>query len=148
VGAAEKSFRKAFERLKQGNAERLPKNAPVSQNNVAKEAGCDPSALRKTRYPSLVSEIQRWVEEHAPKTPPSQRQSIIAKRSHNRDFKARIKELKVQRDHLASLLVEADTKIFELTLENERLQQLSPRENVTQPLDRSLKNDGYRDKSS
>ena len=40
----------------------LPRNTPVTQNNVAKEAGRDPSALRKLRYPRLIREIQKWIE--------------------------------------------------------------------------------------
>jgi len=56
--AAEANFRRAFERLKAGAPKVLPLGTPVSQNNVAKEAGCDSSALRKSRFPCLVAEIQ------------------------------------------------------------------------------------------
>jgi len=45
-------YRAAFERLKNNKPERLPKGTPVSQNNVAKEAGSDPSALKKRAFPS------------------------------------------------------------------------------------------------
>ena len=61
---AEQRFRAAFDRLKQGSPEVLARTAAVSQNNVAKEANCDPSALRKSRFPSLVAEIQHYVEMH------------------------------------------------------------------------------------
>lgn len=128
--SAEDAFRRAFKRLKQSCPERLPEGTPVSQNNVAKEAGCDPSALRKARYPRLISEIQRWVRDHPPQGAVSQRQSILAKRSNNRDLKARIEEIKTQRDRVTSLLVEADTKIVELTLEvadlKAKLERLEP----------------------
>ena len=60
--SAEAKFRAAFERLKSSMPRVLDAGAAVSQNNVAKEAGVDPSALRKSRYPSLVSEIQAYVE--------------------------------------------------------------------------------------
>lgn len=56
---AEQRFREAFERLKSGCPELLPPGSLVSQNNVALEAGCTPSALRKERFPTLVSDIQR-----------------------------------------------------------------------------------------
>lgn len=56
--AAEKNFRMAFERLKSGKTTRLPEGAQISQNNVAREAGYDPSALKKARFPTLVYEIQ------------------------------------------------------------------------------------------
>jgi hypothetical protein len=39
--------------------------------------------------------------------------------------------MKAQRDSLASLLVEADAKILELTLENARLRSEVPSYNVT-----------------
>ena len=126
VGRAEKAFRDAFERLKCGVPERLSKSTTVSQNNVAKEAGCDPSALRKSRYPSLISEIQRWIEDHAPDVPPSPRQKFLAQRSRNRSLRETIDAQKAQRDHALSLLVEADAKILDLTVENDRLRALLP----------------------
>ena len=128
---AETEFREAFERLKRNRPERLPKGTPVSQNNVAKEAGCDPSALRKSRYPSLIAEIQRWLEEHAPEKPQSRRQNVLAQRERNRSMRVKLDSLKIQRDQALSLLVEADAKIFELTIDNARLQALQPASNVT-----------------
>lgn len=131
VGRAETAFREAFDRLKRGKPDRLPKGSSVSQNNVAKEAGCDPSALRKSRFPSLVAEIQRWVTEHAPDAPKSQRQTMLAQRGHNRSLREKIEALKIERDHAFSLLVEADAKILDLTMENIRLQSHLPPSNVT-----------------
>lgn len=58
MGKAELDFSASFERLKYGNTLILPPGSPVSQNNVAREAGRDPSALRKSRYPKLVADIQ------------------------------------------------------------------------------------------
>ena len=55
MGKAELDFSAAFERLKYGNTLILPPGSPVSQNNVAREAGRDPSALRKSRYPRLCT---------------------------------------------------------------------------------------------
>jgi len=62
---AEKEFRDAFDRLKRGRPERSPSRTIVSQNSVAKEVGRDPSALRKSRYPDLVRDIQAWVAKSA-----------------------------------------------------------------------------------
>ncbi|WP_318351643.1 hypothetical protein [Klebsiella pneumoniae] len=56
--SAGEQYRAAFERLKSNKPERLPKGTPVSQNNVAKEAGSDPSALKKARFPLLIAEIK------------------------------------------------------------------------------------------
>lgn len=130
-GRAESAFREAFDRLKRDKPDRLPKGTPVSQNNVAKEAGCDPSALRKARYPSLIAEIQRWIAEHAPDSSPSPRQAILAQRSRNRSLREKIEALKAERDHALSLLVEADAKILDLTMENICLQSHLPPSNVT-----------------
>lgn len=130
-GSAESAFREAFDRLKRGKPDRLPKGTSISQNNVAKEAGCDPSALRKARYPSLIAEIQRWITEHAPDAPQSPRQTILAQRGRNRSLREKIEALKAERDHALSLLVEADAKILDLTMENIRLQSHLPPSNVT-----------------
>ena len=59
--SAVEQYNAAFERLKHNRPERLPKGALVSQNNVAKEAGSDPSALKKSRFPLLIAEIQKYV---------------------------------------------------------------------------------------
>jgi len=40
----------------------LPKGSKVSQNNVAREAGCTPSALRKERFPNLIERIKTFIE--------------------------------------------------------------------------------------
>lgn len=127
---AESAFREAFDRLKRGKPDRLAKGTGVSQNNVAKEAGCDPSALRKTRFPSLIAEIQHWIKEHAPAAAQSPRQTMLAQRGRNRSLREKIEALKAERDHALSLLVEADSKILDLTLENIRLQSQLPPSNI------------------
>lgn len=101
---AEQRFRQAFERLKKGTQATLPMTAQVSQNNVAKEAGCDPSALRKSRYPSLVREIQAYIEIQKVHYP-SQR-SLKAKQKNKRiDLKTRINVITKQRDEAHSQLL-------------------------------------------
>lgn len=102
--SAEQRFRQAFERLKKGTQTTLPMTAQVSQNNVAKEAGCDPSALRKIRYPSLVREIQAYIEIQKIHYP-SQR-SLKAKQKNKRtDLKTRINVITTQRDEAHSRLL-------------------------------------------
>lgn len=123
-------YRIAFERLKNNNPERLPKGTPVSQNNVAKEAGSDPSALKKTRFPLLIAEIQKYVEAHAGERPPSLRQVSLAARKKNRSLRERVAEITQQRDHLASLLSEADATILELYDRIFELEQQLPVSNV------------------
>lgn len=127
---ANERFREAFERLKNGRPERLAKGTPVSQNNVAKEADCDPTALRKARFPSLVAEIQHYVESHKEVLPTSKRQKLLKRRRRNRDTKEMIFDLEQQRDVSAGLLADANMLIVDLTEEladlRSRLNELHP----------------------
>lgn len=120
--SAEQRFREAFERLKLGVPSLLPRGTPVSQNNVAKEAGCDPSALRKARFPLLVLAIQEWVETHKGERPFSDRQKGLKQRRKNRDTRETIHDLKRQRDIAAGLLADANLRIVQLTDELSRAQ--------------------------
>lgn len=138
VSKAELKFRDAFERLKQGKPDILPKGTPLSQNNVAKEAGVDPSALRRARFPELVAEIQEWIEAHKDeKTTKTPRQMMLAQRSRNRDLKEKYKSLEEQRDKALSQLLDAQACILELTLENQRLRAQLPSSKVTHLSDRN-----------
>ncbi|CAJ0701683.1 hypothetical protein KOL96_01870 (plasmid) [Ralstonia wenshanensis] len=135
--SAETAYRAAFERLQRNAPERLPKGTVVSQNNVAKEAGCDPSALKKSRFPTLIADIQRYVTEHSGDQPLSLRQTQQAQRRRNRSFRDRIEEILRQRDEVTSLLNEANAKILELTDRVAELEaKLSPAANVDQMLPR------------
>lgn len=112
--SAEQRFREAFERLKNDKPIVLPKGTPVSQNNVAKEASCDPSALRKVRFPLLILDIQSWITENKTKPVESERQKMLKRRQKNRDTKTRIMDLKRQRDNVQGLLNDAQLQIIEL----------------------------------
>lgn len=127
--SAEQRFRAAFERLKFNIPQVLPKGTQVSQNSVAKEAGCDPSALKKARFPLLVLEIQDWVEAHKSKEP-SGRQLAAAHRAKNRTARELIADLKVQRDKAVGLLADADMRIVELT---ERLAEVETKLALHEP---------------
>lgn len=131
MGRAETAFYEAFNRLKANKPDHLSKGTPVSQNNVAREAGCDPSALKKARYPELVDEIQKWTVANPVAPQVSPRQAVLAQRKKNRSLRERIDEVIVQRDMAVSLLVEADAKILELATENARLRSLLPPSNVS-----------------
>lgn len=119
---AEQRFRQAFERLKENRPKALQKDTPLSQNNVAKEAGCDPSALRKTRFPSLVREIQAYVEL-LNEDRPSQRQKTLKARANRRGYKEAMQDVEIQRDKAQSLLLSAQRRILELTHEMKALQE-------------------------
>jgi len=90
---------------------------PVSQNNVAKEAGCDPSALKKSRFPTIVSEIQHWIDSHKEDRQPSARQQVLKKRKRNRAAREITADMKRQRDAAVGLLADANLRIVELTEE-------------------------------
>lgn len=126
---AEDAFREAFSRLKENCPTRLRQGTRVSQNNVAREAGCDPSALKKSRYPELVADIKKWLLAN----PPSNRTSRKNVVDRDKRLKERIAEITAQRDQVASLLVQADLRILELSrrvamleaLRNENVVRLS-----------------------
>lgn len=127
---AEDQYRQAFERLKAGTPQRVPTGTPVTQNNVAREAGADPSALKKSRFPTLIAEIQRYVTTTPTPEVPSKRQAQAAQRKKNKGMKEKLAEVAAQRDKLASLLLEADATILELRQQLDSLQRKEPGNNV------------------
>jgi|GEM_PF-446498 len=131
---AEANFREAFERLKAGVPKVLPAGTLVSQNNVAKEAGCDPSALRKARFPGLVEDIQAYLATHGQERPSSERQRLLQARQVSRSKSEIITSLKAQRDDAVSRLAEADEVIGTLTRRvrdlEARLDDLQPRAGI------------------
>ena len=112
---AEQRFRESFERIKLGATEVLPKGVRVSQNNVAKEAGCDPSALRKSRFPLLIIEIQEWIKTNNDETQNSIRTKLLKRRQKNRDTKEVISDLRKQRDIAVGMMGDANLRILELS---------------------------------
>lgn len=112
---AEANFREAFDRLKAGVPKVLPKGTPVSQNNVSKEAGCDPTALRKSRFPALVTEIQAYIAGQGGERIPSERQRLLKQRQQSRNSRELITDLKAQRDAAESKLLDANAQIGILT---------------------------------
>lgn len=137
---AEKQFREAFDRLRRGKPNLVPKGTKVTQNNVAREAGLVPSALRRSRFPVLVAEIQQWIDANPNAAGAvSPRQMALARRSHNRGLRIQLGALRVQRDDALSKLVEAEAAILDLVVENERLRAQLPETAPTplHPLPRS-----------
>lgn len=128
--SAEERFRQALKRLISGEAKTLPPGSPVSQNNVAREAGCDPSALKKSRYPALIREIQAYVELHQDNEKLKKRNVILRKRAANRSLREQLSDAKRQRDQVQSVLASANARVLELNLEvqllRQRLDELQP----------------------
>lgn len=130
MGKAETAFREAFERLKRGQPILLPKGTAVTQNNVAREAGLDPSALKKARYPVLVAEIQHSIRQNEALNNSTPSKAANTQRNRNRSLREQIEALKAQRDNALALLVDADARIVALTMENQRLQATRPSSTV------------------
>ena len=111
--SAEERFRQAFERLKAGEVKVLKRGAPVTQNNVAREAGCkDPGALKKKRFPTLVGEIQAYVQLH-PGSGPSVGERAKKQRA-KKSAEKRLEDMRRQRDQAQSTLASANMRILEL----------------------------------
>lgn len=119
--SAEDRFRKAFERLKAGEPKILNRGTPLTQNNVAREAGCDPSALKKARFPSLIHEIQAYIEIHR-ENQHDFSQKTKMKRTANRSIRERLNDTIRQRDQAQSILASANARIIEL---GEEIQSLN-----------------------
>ena len=121
MSKAELDFSAAFERLKYGNTLILPPGTPVSQNNVAKEAGRDPSALRKSRYPKLIADIQAWIVADASTKTGTSTKVVIADakdphlKSQLADAMLELDALREERDLLLSKLLIANDRILLLT---------------------------------
>jgi hypothetical protein len=132
---AERRFGEAFVRLQTGNPVTLPKGSRVSQNNVAREAGLDPSALRRGRFPKLVSEIQMWIEKHPDQqATTSVRQQTIERRGQNKSLKVQLKERTDERDRAASKLLDAHRYILTLLMKIQRSAGELPEESSVIPL--------------
>ncbi len=121
--SAEEDFRAAFERLRLNAPMNVPKGTPLSQANVAREAGRDSSALKRARYPGLVSEIQRHIRELS-EADVAATSSKTYSQARTEASKTAVARLRMERDQLASQLVEADRINFELRLELRRLESL------------------------
>ena len=119
--SAEDRFRQAFERLKVGEPKLLKRGTPITQNNVAREAGCDPSALKKARFPALIRQIQAYIELHQNDHHSTGKNP--KKRTANRTMQKRLEDAIRQRDQAQSILASANVRIIELSEEVQSLQQ-------------------------
>jgi hypothetical protein len=109
VSKAENLFRAAYERLKANEPINLPKGTPVSQNNVAKEAGRDSTALKKDRYPELVREIQDYFKQQEIDSDIIQKKKKLRKQ---RTLEERLADCQKQRSKLSSIC-EAQAQLIE-----------------------------------
>lgn len=118
---AEQRFKAAFIRLKENRPLVLSRGSSVSQNNVAKEAGADPSALRKSRYPALIREIQAYLELLGTQQAKAKQRSERHQEK-RQSLKEQVDTLTKQRDQAQSELVSAHRTILNLLQTNAGLQ--------------------------
>lgn len=109
-GSAEQDFRAAFARLKKRESTILPPGSSVTQNNVAREAGRDPSALKKARYPLLILEIQAYTSLNSE----SIRNSKRTTDNRVRTEKQKLADYRRQIDKLSSIVAAQNSTIEEL----------------------------------
>ncbi|QPF72698.1 hypothetical protein G8A07_06990 [Roseateles sp. DAIF2] len=121
--SAEDSFRQAFERLKSDEPVVMPKGAPVTQNNVAREAGKRPRDFRKDRFPKLIREIQAYIEIHEGADVREKQEQKSTRRTERLSLKESNALLKVQRDEAQSRLAGAHRQILKLIQEKLQLQR-------------------------
>lgn len=109
MSKAETVFKEAFERLKSNTPINVPKGSKISQNNVAKEAGKHPTALKKDRFPMLVLEIQDYLKQQEIDKETISKKKQLRK---HRSLEERLADCKKQRDKLASIC-EAQAALIE-----------------------------------
>ena len=100
MSKAEEMFREAFNRLKTNTPVNVPKDTKISQNNVAKEAGKHPTALKKDRFPLLVLQIQDYLKQQEIDNDILTKKKQLRKQ---RTLEQRLSDCKKQRDKLASI---------------------------------------------
>ncbi|WP_321529028.1 hypothetical protein [Sedimenticola selenatireducens] len=105
----------AFRRLCDGRPLVVPKGSQVSQNNVAKEAGLHPTALKKDRYPELINLIAEYKNTQGLK-PKSKTELEKQKAKTSGRLKEELERVRAERD-------EALSKVTTLMLENLNLRR-------------------------
>lgn len=103
-------FSEAFDRLKNNEPINLPIDSAVTQNNVAREAGRDPSALRADRYPELLHKIQTYIGSKKKET----KRNKLSPRNRSRTLEKRLIDCKRERDRLLSICHSQQNLIEEL----------------------------------
>lgn len=130
MSKAENDLRAAFVRLRDGTPSVVPIGTPITQNNVAREAGKDPTAFKKSRYPGLIAEIQAYVATVGSTARTSMRQGTLKRRKKSRKLKQILEDVTRERDHALSLLVGADSRLLELYQRISDLEAQLPPSNV------------------
>lgn len=118
VSTTERMYWEAFDRLKSSSPIRLPAGSEVTQNNVAREAGNDPSALKKKRYARLVASIQQWLKDH-PSEVARTNERLSRANAKIDALNRKIELLTRQRDAALSQLLSAESQLVSLLSERD-----------------------------
>jgi len=109
-GSAEDEYRNAFKRIVDGKTIRIPKGSPPTLANIAREAGRDPSALKKSRYPIFITEVEEYNSASSLTMDQAERSltaQLAAARAENKSLREKCSNLCKERDA-------AQTKILNL----------------------------------
>lgn len=115
---AEIEYRKAFRRIVEGKAMRVDKMAPPNFANIAREAGKDPSALKKSRYPIFISEVESFnnnVSSAGERIDRSLSAQLKAARSENRKLRESYEQLTIERDESHSRVLNLQLALVEMS---------------------------------
>jgi len=115
---AEIEYRKAFRRIVEGKAMRVDKMAPPNLANIAREAGKDPSALKKSRYPIFISEVESFnnnVSSAGERIDRSLSAQLKAARSENRKLRESYEQLTIERDESHSRVLNLQLALVEMS---------------------------------
>lgn len=116
----------AFRRLADDAPMVMPKGTPVTQNNVAREAGRSPSAFKKAEYPDEVAIVKAYIAALPKRKSPSTTYKLNASRAETKKSKSANEQIIQQRDIALSLLVQSQETILKLRKEIMKLKELVP----------------------
>ncbi|QXI32034.1 hypothetical protein [Pseudomonas promysalinigenes] len=114
--SAEAEYRKAFRRIVEGKAVRVEKGSKPTLANIAREVGRDPSALKKSRYPTFVAEVEAYVESCGSVLEPRDRSlstQLASARAENKALRQRCAILTDERDAAQSKVLNLQMSLVE-----------------------------------
>lgn len=126
--SAEVEYRKAFNRIIEGKAVRVGKTASPTLANIAREAGKDPSALKKSRYPGFIGEVEAFNQVSSSvkdETDRSLTAQLKSARQENKRLREEYELLSIERDLSHSRVLNLQQAIVELSFEIERRSNIS-----------------------
>ena len=128
-GFAASRFEQAFERILSGKTKVLPRGARLTQANVAREAGVDPSAFRKGRYPELIAKIQKHTRADSGANDDRESTRIAKLNAETRILKARadLETSKLISLYAEYMAVKAELESIKAGLESGKLKYLKPK---------------------